>query len=423
MKPAPRALAVQLWALKHDGSEGGKGLAEVPHLAASGRTSFVADKDIPKSFYRAAGFSVCGDRAVRVDILERLADLIRPAVAYRPGLTAGEPPSGTADRDGFIVTVGMTSLVGCSGESFASILRSLGYVSEQRKGPAITVPLVPMAATTPVQPVSDAEAAASTVETAAGSEQDDAQPMQAPACDAAAETPPAEPSEDLAVTAESAAVSDDTVNATPSPSETVAETAAEAETAVEAQATQEHAVEAEVALIEVWRPHRQHHQRRDRRPQDSSTQNMAHGAERSNPDKGAPASAHRERNDRSRHARTDRKPQTETSQPAEAGVAATTLTQGDLASQRHEKRPGDRRRDEKFHGEKRKQEGRKDQRHETAHESFRQGRRADERRERRQGSFLSTEKPRERERQPDPNSPFAKLLILKQQMESQGSKS
>ena len=36
----------------------------------------------------------------------------------------------------------MTSLAGCSGESFASILRALGYVSEQRKGPSITVPLL-----------------------------------------------------------------------------------------------------------------------------------------------------------------------------------------------------------------------------------------------------------------------------------------
>ncbi len=50
-------------------------------------------------------------------------------------------------------------------------------------------------------------------------------------------------------------------------------------------------------------------------------------------------------------------------------------------------------------------------------------RRLDERREHRQAHFASTEKTRERERQPDPNSPFAKLLALKQQMESQGGKS
>ena len=136
VKPAPRALAAQLWALKNGGVEEVKGVDDVPHLAASGRTSFVADKDVPKGFYRAAGFRVCGERAVRVDILERLADLIRPAVAYRPGVTPGDPPAGAADGDGFVVTVAMTSLAGCSGDNFASILRSLGYVARTPRGSA-----------------------------------------------------------------------------------------------------------------------------------------------------------------------------------------------------------------------------------------------------------------------------------------------
>ena len=97
LKPAPRALAAQLWALKHGGTTEVNGIEDVPHLAASGRTSFAADKEVAKGFYRAAGFRVCGERAVRVDILERLADLIRPAIAYRPGTTPGSPPVGAAD--------------------------------------------------------------------------------------------------------------------------------------------------------------------------------------------------------------------------------------------------------------------------------------------------------------------------------------
>ena len=153
VKPAPRALSAQLWALKNGGVEGVKGLDEVPHLASSGRTSFVADQAVPKGFYRAAGFRVCGERAVRVDILERLADLIRPAIAYRPGTTPGDPPAGAADNDGFVVTVGMTSLAGCSGEAFGTILKSLGYVLDRRVGPPITVPLVPKAATEPVKAI------------------------------------------------------------------------------------------------------------------------------------------------------------------------------------------------------------------------------------------------------------------------------
>ncbi|MGA9486870.1 MAG: helicase, partial [Methylocella sp.] len=150
IKPAPRALAAQLYALKHGGSEAFKGLDEVLHLAASGRTSLIADKEVQKNLYRAAGFRVCGDRAVRVDILERLADLIRPAVSYRPGVSSGDPPPGAADAEGFVVTVAMTSLAGCSGDSFASILRALGYVSDLRKGPAISVPLLAGAATAPI---------------------------------------------------------------------------------------------------------------------------------------------------------------------------------------------------------------------------------------------------------------------------------
>jgi len=147
LKPAPRSLAALLWALHHGGLDQVKGLDEVPHLAASGRTSFTADAEIPKGFYRSAGFRVCGERVVRVDILERLADLIRPAIAYRPGTSAGDPPSGAADADGFVVTVAMTSLTGCSGEAFSSILKSLNYVPAQRPGPAITAPLIPAAAT------------------------------------------------------------------------------------------------------------------------------------------------------------------------------------------------------------------------------------------------------------------------------------
>lgn len=45
----------------------------------------------------------------------------------------------------------MTSLAGCSGEDFASILRSLGYVAERRNGPPITVALIPLAAREPVK--------------------------------------------------------------------------------------------------------------------------------------------------------------------------------------------------------------------------------------------------------------------------------
>src|SRR6266480_1053016 len=133
LKPAPRVLAAQLWAIKHADPEL-KGADTFPGLAANGRTSVPVDKELPKSLYRVVGYRVCGERAVRVDILERLADLIRPLLAWRPG-TPGTKPAGVVDGAGFMVTGAMTSLTGTSGEDFASILRSLGYRMERRPKP------------------------------------------------------------------------------------------------------------------------------------------------------------------------------------------------------------------------------------------------------------------------------------------------
>jgi ATP-dependent RNA helicase SUPV3L1/SUV3 len=132
LKPAPRALAAQLWTLKNDTDD--KGLVELQHLAASGRTSMPVDKEVSANLYRTVGYRVCGDRAIRVDMLERLADLIRPALAWRNNSPGVKPP-GALDGSGFTVTGGMTSLVGASGEDFASVLRSLGYRMERRPKP------------------------------------------------------------------------------------------------------------------------------------------------------------------------------------------------------------------------------------------------------------------------------------------------
>ena len=121
-----------LWALRHDGPQS-KGLDDLLHLAGSGRTSIPVDREIDAALYRTAGYRVCGERAVRVDILERLADLIRPALAWREG--SGPKPPGAVAGGGFTVVNGMTSLTGASGEDFASILRSLGYRMERRPKP------------------------------------------------------------------------------------------------------------------------------------------------------------------------------------------------------------------------------------------------------------------------------------------------
>ena len=144
LKPAPRALATQLWALKNEAPDA-KGVTELLHLAASGRTSIPIDKETPKALYRTAGYRVCGERAVRVDILERLADLIRPALSWRESMTTPKP-DGAFDGRGFTVTGAMTSLTGASGEDFASILRSLGYRMDRKPKPPAAKPAEAVAA-------------------------------------------------------------------------------------------------------------------------------------------------------------------------------------------------------------------------------------------------------------------------------------
>ncbi|MFZ0844428.1 MAG: helicase-related protein, partial [Pseudolabrys sp.] len=134
LKPAPRALATQLWALKHEAPDA-HGVGELLTLAGSGRTSIPIDKETPKPLYRTAGYRIAGERAVRVDILERLADLIRPALSWREGVQTAKP-DGAFDGRGFLVTGAMTSLTGASGEDFASILRSLGYRLDRKLKPA-----------------------------------------------------------------------------------------------------------------------------------------------------------------------------------------------------------------------------------------------------------------------------------------------
>ncbi|WP_173088262.1 helicase-related protein [Devosia sp. 1635] len=126
LKPAPRELALILYALKHGGVRQ-PGVSDIPHIVLSGRTSFLVDPEVDTRLYEVAGFKVAGKRAVRIDILERLADIIRPLIAIDPGHYQGEVPVGAAEGNGFRVTVEMTSLLGCSGEDFASILQSLGY--------------------------------------------------------------------------------------------------------------------------------------------------------------------------------------------------------------------------------------------------------------------------------------------------------
>lgn len=129
IKPAPAGLVTLLWALKNDGKDK-PGFGDVVHALASGRTSVVIDPAFDKSFYKLAGYRNLGRRAVRVDILERLADLIRPATNWKPGL--GQRPDGAYDGHAFMVTPPMMSILGATADDMEEILKGLGYRAEPK---------------------------------------------------------------------------------------------------------------------------------------------------------------------------------------------------------------------------------------------------------------------------------------------------
>lgn len=451
LKPAPRALAAQLWTLKHGGPDQA-GLDDIAHLAASGRTSFAVDKAVPKGLYRAAGYRVCGERAVRVDILERLADLIRPAIAYRPGVTQGQPPAGTADQDGFVVTGAMTSLVGCAGEDFASILRSLGYVSVKRAGPAITVPLAPPpAATEPVKVAEPAAEASATAEAADGVLAADA---VVPAEESAAPEPEAAVPEavepvvaDIAApeTADAPILTEAELQQIPQPvpadmmsalpaaeaepaaeiadegqpaadtapaSETVAEAQpAEADAPAEAAVAEVPAAAAEPEMIEVWRPHR--HQGGGRRPEQGNR-----GRREGTPGERQPGFNRGERGDRPNR---DRRPD-ERRRDRPAAAAEGQNAAGAPEGARQDRPPRhDQPRQDQSRRDQPQRNGRPDQQNRGPRPEFKRDRDGQRpggpRREERGERFQQPPKPRPAEREPDPDSPFAKLAALKAQLE------
>ncbi|MDQ0475370.1 ATP-dependent RNA helicase SUPV3L1/SUV3 [Labrys wisconsinensis] len=520
MKPAPRTLAVQLWALNHGGLEQ-KGLDEIPHLAASGRTSIPADHGIDKTLYRLIGYRVCGERAVRVDILERLADIIRPAIAYRPGVTVGEPPAGTADGDAFVATVQMTSLVGCSGEDFASILRGLGYRSEKRKGQAITQPIRLPAPTVPVTPMVAAPEAAAPVEAPAAGEEDalpaeategaetaeapadatapeaaelpveteaetaveveaeiaaeaegesPAAPAELPATDAVESVAEAEPEAPAPVAeaqpAEPAPAAD--ANVAVSAAEP-AETPSEATVAPEAVAAPEEPAEPVLESpaepvpdveIEIWRPVRfDRHQRpqhgrgaagerRERfhnRPQgqrpDGRFQGERPQGERPQGERPQGERPQGERQGERQQAERGPGDRLQAERPAGARRGLAAAAASDIAARPEERRDDERgrrfdRQRDRQGAERRDGGAGREEKRPPETRNGKQGGRPDwnrddrgprrdrERDQDRAPRNWSTEpRPSRENRQPDPNSPFAKLLALKEQMQKSGKES
>ncbi|TRL37033.1 helicase-related protein [Rhizobium straminoryzae] len=130
LKPAPAELITLLWALKNDGLDK-PGYGDLIPALAAGRTSVVTDPSFERNFYKLAGFRYLGKRAVRVDILERLADLIRPLLQWKPGSPAR--PEGAYDGRRFMTTTAMLSILGATPDDMEEILKGLGYRADQVK--------------------------------------------------------------------------------------------------------------------------------------------------------------------------------------------------------------------------------------------------------------------------------------------------
>ncbi len=384
LKPAPADLAATLWLLKNPVPTGGA----TPQLPRPGLTSVVVDPATPEALYRAHGFHLCGPRAIRLDILERLADLIRPLLAWRtgPGKTDA-PPKGSTGDGGFRVTDDMMSILGCSAEELGEVLKALGFRLEKR--PITTVAPAPTAAA----PASS-EAVAS-----------DAQPPKE-----AVET--AEPAGIPAISAEAPA----DVSAEPVP-KVVAEASPEAPTETpEAQAPLPESQKFE----EIWRPRR--HQRPER-------------PERRDGPRREGGQGRHHRHHGSRPAQPTANASPEIAAAAVPGATASQATpvdnQSDHPHHRGDRRP-DRREDRgdrpRFEGrkneERRSDQGpRKDDANRPRRDDNRNGRRDDNRRreERRTPQMITAAPPKSAAA--DSSSPFAALAALKAQMEkrSEGS--
>ncbi|MFK0334048.1 helicase-related protein [Rhizobium sp. NPDC090275] len=190
LKPAPAELITLLWALKNDGLDK-PGYGDLIPVLAAGRTSVVTDPSYERNFYKLAGFRFLGKRAVRVDILERLADIIRPLLQWKPGQP--NRPEGAYDGRRFTTTTAMLSILGATLEDMEEILKGLGYRADAVKAEeAATYLAAQDAAATPAAAATTEATADAAAEAAEHDDADSASADETTAEAPAAEAPAAE---------------------------------------------------------------------------------------------------------------------------------------------------------------------------------------------------------------------------------------
>ncbi len=123
LKPAPTRLRLVLWSLA-------RGDEEFPQSPPPGLVTIPAVQKVPAAVYLKSGYRRAGERAIRIDMLERLADMLR-----------------TEDsRGGFEATPDMLSITGTTLAQFANLMEGLGYKATRgerekvRQVPALSTP-------------------------------------------------------------------------------------------------------------------------------------------------------------------------------------------------------------------------------------------------------------------------------------------
>ncbi|WP_170439583.1 helicase-related protein [Ruegeria arenilitoris] len=171
LKPAPTRLRLVLWALAN-------GLQEFPEAPPPGLVTVPVAKGAPEGYDTMCGYRNAGERSIRIDMLERLADMLRAEDS----------------RGGFEAKADMLSITGMTLEQFADLMQGLGYKAERGERTKIK-PAHP----TEQPPAATAEAPAETAEAEAQSDVAVATEVPAEATDsteAEAEATAADPASD-----------------------------------------------------------------------------------------------------------------------------------------------------------------------------------------------------------------------------------
>ncbi|SMH54944.1 helicase-related protein [Maritimibacter sp. HL-12] len=112
LKPAPTRLRLVLWSLL-------QGLDEFPEAPPPGLVTIPVVEGVGPEVYALSGYRPAGARAIRIDMLERLADQLRAQDS----------------RGGFEANPDMLSITGMTLEQFADLMQGLGYAAARGERP------------------------------------------------------------------------------------------------------------------------------------------------------------------------------------------------------------------------------------------------------------------------------------------------